>query len=207
MQATHDTVDRLLRTAEDRGPRGDRLVEWLVGLSTGARAVVEAESVLWATQLLCALDWTQIPRSVIGSDRSLGALGRVILRGRVDVEVRIGASTPRNSDDDDVGPPETALFVMMAGQHGPSARLELGLPALTIALDGRRRAIPTTVVGWWPASGRALILPVDVDLLLRTSEAVVEAVRGELDRVPRRLRRTEKPRPALDDSAAQRVAS
>jgi len=207
VQATHDTVDRLLRRAEDNGGREDRLVEWLVGLSTGSRAVVEAESVLWATQLLCALDWTQISRPVIGSDRSLGGLGRVILRGRVDVEVRMGTSRHRRPDSLDIGLAETALFVVMAGQHAPSSRLELGLPALTIALDDRHQSVPTTVVGWWPASGRALILPVDVDLLLRTAEAVVEAIRCEIDRLPRRLHRTEKLKPTVDPSVDQRVAS
>jgi len=207
-QATRDTVDRLLRGAENDGSQNDTLADWLAGLPVGARGVVEAEAVLWTTQLLCALDWSQIPRPVIGADRSLVLLGarRVTLRSRLDVEVRASPGQ-LGSDQSRVDIPRRALFVMMSGQPSASARLELGFPALTVALDDRRRALPTMVVGWWPQSGRALILPVDVDLLLRTSEAVVEAVRSEIMRLPRRIGQRTERHHELEAAPLQRVAS
>lgn len=149
-----------------------------------ARAVVEAEAILWATQLLSALDWSGPEHRLVGFDRSVlvSSSPRVVVRGRVDVEIR-----PRFEPSSGAHDSRAGLLVMMAGHPLPSARLELGVTALAAALSGRRTALPATVVGLWPQCGRALALPVDVDLLLRASDAVVEVVRTEADRTPRQL--------------------
>jgi hypothetical protein len=172
IQATHEAIARLIRRADD-DRRPDSLSGWLAGLAIGSRSVVQAEAVVWTTQLLTALDWTKLGRPVVGGDRSVvvGSSGQVLLRGRIEVRVRAV------SGDRSFGP-QPVLFSMMTGRPGPTARAELGLTALTVALDDRPDEIPLRVVGWWPQCGRALVVPVDVALLSRTCEAVVAAVRA-----------------------------
>jgi hypothetical protein len=172
VQATHEAIGNLVRRADDER-RPDSLSGWLAGLAIGARSVVQAEAVVWATQLLTALDWTKLGRPAVGGDRSVvvGSSGQVLLRGRI--EVRAQAV----SGDDSFGP-QPVLFSVVTGRPGPTARAELGLTALTVALDVRHDEIPLRVVGWWPQCGRALVVPVDIALLTRTCEAVVATVRA-----------------------------
>jgi hypothetical protein len=137
--------------------------------------VVQAEAVLWATQLLTALDWTKIANPIVGADRSvvLPSPGQVSLRGRIEVVAPIESRSRPNGRW--VTPP-SALFMMMFGRPTPAARIEMGLAALAVAFDDRHSEIPVRIIGWWPQSGRALVLPVDLALLERTCEAVVAAV-------------------------------
>jgi len=172
VQATHEAIARLIRRADDER-RPDSLSGWLASLAIGGRAVVQAEAVVWTTQLLTALDWTKLGRPAVGGDRSVvvGSSGHVLLRGRIEVLARA------LSGDGSFGP-QPVLFSMMTGRPGPTARAELGLTALTVTLDDRHSEIPLRVIGWWPQCGRALVVPVDVALLSRTCEAVVATVRA-----------------------------
>jgi hypothetical protein len=157
------------------------LAEWIGGLAVGGRAVVQAEAVLWTTQLMTALDWDRLRRPAIGRDSSvvMPSSSRVLLRGRIEVQTW---ASPRGSDGDgSVGtaaPEQVVLLSMMPGRPGRTARMELGLSALTSALDNRQGAIPIRVIGWWPQCGRALVVPVDVALLNQTCQAVVATVRS-----------------------------
>jgi len=186
MQATTQAVERLVRRADDES-RPDSLSGWLARLAIGGRSVVQAEAVVWATQLLTALDWIELGRPVVGGDRSVavGSSGQFVLRGQIEVRARA------RSDDGSFGP-QPVLFSMMTGRPGPTASAELGLTALTVALDERHNEIPLRVVGWWPQCGRALVLPVDAAFLGRTCEAVIATVRAT---APARRR------PALDKAA------
>jgi hypothetical protein len=183
LEATRDAISRLIRHAsEDRDP--GTLSGWIAGLPLGARAVVEAEAVLWATQLLSAVVWTQPAARLVGFDRSVVPCDapRVIVRGRVDVELR-----PACHPDQDAHAPTGGILVMMTGHPLPSARLELAVTALATALSDRPGNVPARVVGFWPQSGRALSLPINVDLLLRGSGAVVETIRSDVEGSLRRL--------------------
>ena len=183
LEATRDAIDRLVRRAPEDGPAGS-LSRWIAELSLGARAVVEAEAVLWATQLLSAVLWTRAGTRLVGFDRSIVPCDapRVIVRGRVDVELR-----PDGRPDRDERTQTGGVLVMMTGHPLPSARLELAVTALVTALSDRPGVVPARVVGFWPQSGRALSLPIEVDLLLRGCEAVGSAIRTEVGRAPRRL--------------------
>jgi hypothetical protein len=196
-RAVHDAIARLLRkAAHDGDPK--TLEGWLARLSCGALAVVEAEAVVWATQLICSLEWPALHHPVVGADRSLAAPGTrgVVMRGRIDVEVIVHGSEQASTSDCSAG-----LFVMMTGRPLPSARLELGLSALTVALDRRRRA-PGTVVGWWPEAGRALVMSIDRSVLRRTCHAVVESVHSMVHGAPRPL-----PRDLVENACQERIAS
>ncbi len=169
-QAIADTMARLVRTTPDRvGSLGD----WLAGLSLGARSVVQAEAVTWATQLAGAIDWRRLDRPFIGHDRSLSftTSPQIVLRGRIEVGALVAGSPQRQ----EVGYSATALFLVMTGRPAPTARDELGLAALTVALDPRPQ-LPIRVVGWWPQCGRALVLPVDERVLRRAVDAVLESL-------------------------------
>jgi hypothetical protein len=55
-----------------------------------------------------------------------------------------------------------------------SSRAELLLPALVEVLHTPHTPPPARVVGWWPASGRTLVVPVDHRGLRETARAVGE---------------------------------
>lgn len=204
LEAARDTIDRLVRRSKEDASAGT-LADWLAGLPLGGRSVVQAEAALWATQLLSALEWQRPATRLVGFDRSVVPCEspRVIVRGRLDVELR-----PARPPDGEPRDPAGGVLVMMTGHPLPSARLELALSALTAALSDRPGAVPARIVGYWPQCGRALELSIDLDLLLRGCQAVVDAVRDEAERSPRliRKRRGEDRRafapPVLDERAA-----
>jgi hypothetical protein len=169
-QAVANAVARLVGTTTDRN---GSLCEWLTNLSLGARSVVQAEAVTWATQLAGAIDWRRFDRVSVGDDRSVSftTSPTVVLRARVDVSVSVAVDPQRR----DLHDRARALFLVMTGRPASSARDELGLAALTVALD-KGPHLPTRVVGWWPQCGRALVLPVDRRLLQRAGDAVLEAL-------------------------------
>ena len=210
LQATHDVITRLVGRAVDERQRPGSLAEWLSGLGVGGRAVVQAEAVVWATQLQTALDWSRIDRPIVGRDHSvvLPTSSQVLLRGRIEVQSRASSLGPLNKgksgDTRDVSP--AVLFSIMTGRPTPTARTELGLAALTVALDDRHGESPTRVVGWWPQSGRALVVPVDLALLGQTCEAVVAAVRSARPARPRQLHSSRKRTTEFGEAKRQRSA-
>jgi hypothetical protein len=189
----------LARTDE----RPSSLGAWLQSLSSGARSVAQAEAVTWATQLFGALEWERLQRAVVGGDRSVGfeVAPRVRLYARVDVR----AALPTGEGA------ESGLFLAMTGRPGPTAAEELGLAALTLALDPRL-GVPARVIGWWPQCGRAAIADVDLPLLTRTAGAVVRSL-GCLGAAPEspsdlpvKLERPSRPRSRRPRPSGEEVA-
>ena len=181
LQASHDVITRLVRQADEQRGRPGSLSEWLAGLAVGGRAVMQAEAVVWATQLITALDWTKLRHPIVGGDRSvvLPSSRQVLLRGRIEVQtLATPTQPPLTQAHGRLEPEPSVLFAMMTGRPSPTARTELGLAALTVALGDRRGETPIRVLGWWPQCGRALVVPVDVTLLKHTCEAVIGAVRS-----------------------------
>jgi hypothetical protein len=155
------------------GVRAPWWAQWYATLPAGGRAVVVAEAVTWATQLLTALDWAGIPRlPVIGGrdDWWQGAGGSALaLKGRADVRVLVQRRLA------------LALVVVGAGRCQPDWRLELGYPGLVAALVRETTSAPCRVVGVWPQSGQIRVLPVDLSMLRATATAVVAAVATWVD--------------------------
>ncbi|MGH8995923.1 MAG: hypothetical protein ACRDYB_07850 [Acidimicrobiales bacterium] len=174
VDAAQAVVAGLIGRAAQGAERPGSLGEWLAALTNGARGVVQAEAVGWASKLVTTLDWARLPRPIIGADRSVvfPAAPQVLLRGRIEVRV---STASRSQAPTGTGRTE-CLFLMMTGRPSPSSDVELGLPALTVACDPRRPAVPVRVIGWWPECGRAQVVPVDLRLLERTVERVVETV-------------------------------
>jgi hypothetical protein len=176
-EATDDAITRLIRRAGSEVDREGSLAQWLAGLTTGARSVVQAEATTWTTQFASALDWSSLEHPIVGCDRTTGfqAVPQIRLRGRIEMQTTVRLIQPGMSESSrDVSP--TALFTIMTGRPTSTTRVELGLAALTTALDIRRKVTPVRVVGWWPQCGRALVVPVDMRLLEKTCQAVIATV-------------------------------
>jgi hypothetical protein len=140
-------------------------VDWYRKLPLAARSVVQAEATTWATQLFEALEWSRFetpPR--LGVDlRWIDGESDVDVRAKVDVEVFARG-----------GP---AFFVVHTGTAGREWMGALALSALAAAMASGPRAVPSRVIGFWPASGQVRILPVEPGTLDRSSRLLVESVR------------------------------
>ena len=138
--------------------------EWFRLLPDGAAAVVQAEATTWATQLNSALEWRRFdPQALLGRDYRFECTRSplVTLHAQIDVEVR------------SQGKP--VLLVVPTGIAGPYWSAALALNALVAGLVRGAGAVPTRVVGLWPASGQVRILPVESGTLDRASKLVTEA--------------------------------
>jgi hypothetical protein len=139
---------------------------WYTSSSSGARAVVQAEAVTWATALWTALDWERFVRVDVGGTRlrwvSPGPTGGVVLRARAEVRSWVGHAP--------------VLLLARGGAPSGDWRPGLGFPALVAALAHDQRAVPRRVVGWWPAAGQVRIAEVDAGLLDVSADAVATAM-------------------------------
>jgi len=161
----------------DPRERSGSLAAWLASTTPGVRALVHAEAVTWATQLLGALDWARLGRSAsVGGpdewwDHRPAAL---TLRGRSEVRIRLGAVGGEARGG-------RALFSVLSGRPGKNSHAELA-SVLWSRCSLPRRA-PTRPGGRLVARVRpALIVPVDGALLEATMTSVldvVEAARGQ----------------------------
>ncbi|HLN17868.1 MAG TPA: hypothetical protein VK277_14090 [Acidimicrobiales bacterium] len=176
-EAVAATIDQAVRDASEGRARPRSPDGWLAAAGPGVRAVARAEAVTWATQLWTTLDWRRFagPPS-IGRDEwwRARAVPGLALQGRA--EVRALTAAPGGGEpDESASLRPSALLTLLAGTPGPTARVELGLPALVDVLAHPARPTPARVVGWWPACGRAVLLPVDRGALEDTVDAVLGA--------------------------------
>jgi len=140
---------------------------WLAGLGAGARSVVLAEAVTWATPLWATFDWPSLVASTVfggPDDRwSSAAAGPVHLRGRV--EARVHPSDVRPS-----------LVSVVSGRPGDGWREELAYLALVAALAAPDVSVAARVVGLWPEAAIRLAVEVDEEALIGAADRVVDAV-------------------------------
>ncbi|HEY5110332.1 MAG TPA: hypothetical protein VII96_12055, partial [Acidimicrobiales bacterium] len=163
------------------GPVADRAVEewrrtgwrtyhwepWLAGLGAGARSVVLAEAIVWATPLWATFDWAALLGTAeLGApdDRwSSAAGGPVHLKGRVEARVRPHGNRP-------------SLVSVASGRPGDGWRDELAYLALVAALAAADRPVPSRVVGLWPECGYRLAVEIDEAALAGAVDRVVDTV-------------------------------
>jgi hypothetical protein len=174
---------------------------WWARLDLGARSVVQARAVAWATRLVVGLDWSVLDGRPMVVDhrpswRSRTAGGRIELRARVDVLVLPGRgdrrSAPRVAPTTNGAAPQgwvpedplpsgssptrrTAAAALVVGTGVAPAHCDawLAYPALVTALAGQAASCPGRVVGWWPDSGQLRVVDVDRRALERSVDAVV----------------------------------
>lgn len=157
---------------------------WLSGLAEGARAVVLAEAVGWATALWAALDWSALPDDVqVGGpdDQWMCPAARTVrLRGRSDLRVRLSAGTPSSRGRAPAGSP-TALLTVGGGLPGDRWPEELAYLALVGSLRSPTGAVPARVVGVWPEAGRHAVVDIDGAALTAAAGRVASTVSALVD--------------------------
>jgi len=185
-----DAVGPVMTEAVDRwretGWRTYHWEPWVAGLAPGARAVVQAEAVGWASSLWAALDWSQFDAlpQIGGNDDSWAcpAAHTLRLKGRPELRVPLAAAPSADRHPGDRG---AVALVSLTSGHPPDAwREELAYLALVAALGSPSRPVPARVLGLWPDAGAVRSVEVDedalsgaADLVVATVAAVVEARR------------------------------
>jgi hypothetical protein len=152
---------------EETGWRTFHWEPWFAGLAPGARAMVLAEAVGWATSVWSSLDW-----EVIGTRVQIGGLddqwngpvpGGVRLKGRSELGVPLGAGS-------------VALVSVSGGCPGEFWAEELAYLALVAALHRPSRPVPARVLGLWPDAGVQSHVEVGGEILADAATRVVSTV-------------------------------
>jgi len=145
---------------------------WLAELGQGARSVVLAEAVAWATPVWAAFDWPALlaTAELGGPDnRWTGPKGGTVhLKGRVEARVR-----------PDRG--RSSLVSVASGRPGDGWRDELAYLALVAALGAEDLPVVSRVVGLWPECGYRLVVEIDEAALTGAVDRVVDTVAAMTD--------------------------
>jgi len=168
--AVEPVADQAIAEWRRTGCRTFHWEPWLAGLGTGARAVVLADAVAWATPLWGTFDWTDLGGVVVlgGSDDRWSGPGSVSLRGRAEARIRPPGTRP--------------VFLSVAsGCPADGWRSELAFLALVAALAAPERQAASRVVGLWPEAGYRLAVEIDEIVLADAVDRVVDAVAVTVD--------------------------
>ncbi len=167
---------------------------WLAGLAPGARAVVLAEAVTWATSLWSSLDWSALvtaPQIGGPDDVWLCPLHRAVrLKGRCELRVPLAsgpvvAGAPPPSSSRPVAPP-LALVSVASGHPGVAWEEELGYLALVSALRSPASPVPARVGGLWPDTGVFRVVDIDDRVLAAAADRTLSTVAALVDALGRR---------------------
>ncbi len=183
-----DAVDPLVSEAVDQwretGWRTYHWEPWMAGLAPGARAVVLAEAVGWASSLWSAFDWRAfdpLPQFGGAADQWVCPAPRVLrLTARSEFRVPLGAGGPvpdagRGVDGGTDG--AAVALVSVAGGAPPEAWSEdLAFLALVASLRSPRRPVPARVLGLWPDAGAHRRVEIDQVALAGAADRVVDTV-------------------------------
>jgi hypothetical protein len=164
-EAVESVADRAVAEWRRSGRRTFHWEPWLAGLGAGARAVVLAEAITWATPLWATFDWPSLAGMAVlgGPDDRWAGPESVLLRGRA--EARIGPSGARPT-----------FMSVASGGPGDGWRSELAFLALVAGLAAPEHQAPHRVVGLWPEAGYRLAVEIDEAALGVAVDRVVDAV-------------------------------
>jgi hypothetical protein len=152
---------------------------WLAGLSPGARAVVLAEAVTWATSLWSSLDWSILATATqIGGPDDVWACPprrTVRLKGRS--ELRIPLTTEQlMSGPARLSSCPSALVSVSSGHPQIAWEEELGYLALVASLRLPTRPVPARIAGLWPEAGIFRVVDVDESILRAAAQRAAATV-------------------------------
>jgi hypothetical protein len=169
-----EAVDEWRRT----GRRTFHWEPWFAGLGAGARSVVLAEAVTWATPLWASADWTALgERAVIGpaDDRwSCPGPRTVWLKARCEARVDPLPTPVRGTGDGPAAPAAgSALVVVSGGAPCGGWADDLGFLGLVAAVRPSDRSVPARVVGLWPEAGLRRTIEIDEARLVSAADRVV----------------------------------
>jgi hypothetical protein len=181
-----EALDEWTRT----GQRSFHWEPWLAGLAPGARAVVLAEAVTWATSLWSSLDWSVLPAATqIGGPDDVWAcpLRRTVrLKGRCELRLplTIGPVVPGPARP---GGFPSALVSVSSGHPQIAWEEELGFLALVASLRLPSRPVPARIAGLWPEAGVFRVVDIDESILKAAAQrtaATVATLIGALEKRP-----------------------
>ena len=152
---------------------------WMAGLGAGARAMVLAEAVAWASSLWSSLDWSTIdpvPQFGGADDQwACPSTPTVRLKGRSELRVALPGPVGQAGGVSRVTGP-VALVSVSGGCPSTTWREELAYLALTASLRSPSRPVPTRVMGLWPDAGAERCVEIDDGDLDDAVDRVVAAV-------------------------------
>jgi hypothetical protein len=163
---------------EETGWRTFHWEPWLAGLAPGARAMVLAEAVGWASSLWSSFDWSVMdPRPQIGGsdDQWVCAASHAVrLKGRSELRVPLADPGPGTTSS---GGRDTVALVSVSGGCPPQTwPEELAYLALVASLRSPSRPVPARVVGVWPDAGSDRTVEIDEGVLVAAADRVVATV-------------------------------
>ncbi len=157
---------------------------WLAGLDRGARALVLAEAVSWATTLWASFDWAMFdhrPQLGGADDQWVCPAPRTVrLKGRTELRVPLAARPVGSSGSDQAVAP-VALVSVAGGRARETWSDELAYLALVATLRSPSRPVPARVAGLWPEAGTHLMVEIDDQALVGAAERVVATVSALVD--------------------------
>ena len=170
--AVGPVADHAIEVCRRTGRRTVHWEPWLAGLGQGARSVVLAEAVAWATPVWVAFDWAVLLAAAeLGGpdDRWTSPKGGAVhLKGRV--EARVRSDRGRSS-----------LVSVASGRPEDGWRDELGYLALVAALGADDLPVVSRVIGLWPECGYRLVVEIDEAALTGAVDRVVDTVAAMAD--------------------------
>ncbi len=158
---------------EETGWRIYHWEPWVAGLAPGARAVVLAEAVGWASSLWSSFDWSgmdPLPDFGGADDQwACPSTHSVRLKGRSELRLPLGPGGA------------AALVSVSGGCPTEGWREELAFLALTASLRSPSRPVPARVVGLWPDAGADRCVEIDETVLAAAVDRVVATVAAVVD--------------------------
>jgi hypothetical protein len=178
MEAIGPVSDAAVAEWERTGWRTFHWEPWFAPLTPGARAVVLAEALGWATAVWSAIEWNRLPRGLrVGgpADQWMCPAGRVvILKARSELRVPLRGD-PSASQVGAAGPP-MALVSVSGGCPGDTWSEELAYLALVAGLRSPTGPVPARVVGLWPDAGIHAAVDMDDAVLTAAAKRVIATV-------------------------------
>jgi hypothetical protein len=178
LEAVGPVVSEAVERWEESGWRTFHWEPWVAGLAPGARAVVLAEAVSWASSLWSSLDWSvfdPLPQIGGADDQWVCPAPRTLrLKGRPELRVPLVPGAPADPTASARG---TVGLVSVSGGHPPKAwPEELSYLALVASLRSPSRPVPARVLGLWPDAGADRSVEIDEAALMLAAERVVATV-------------------------------
>ena len=189
LEAASPVADEAVSEWERTGWRTFHWEPWFAGLADGARAVVLADAVGWATSIWLSFDWNQLrplPQVGGGDDQWICPAGRTVrLKGRSELRVPLSVAFSleqerRPTPADEAGN-RVALVSVSGGCPTEWWSEELAYLALVAGLRWPTRPVPPRVLGLWPDSGSHLSIEIDEEALHSAADRVVDTVRAVVE--------------------------
>ena len=176
LEAAAPVLSEAVGRWEETGWRTFHWEPWVAGLAPGARAVVLAEAVGWASSLWSSFDWSAFgPRPEFGGRRrpvdvSRGAPVRLASQaGAPSARVAVGRECWRPGG-------RWPWCRSPAGARRKPGGRSWPILALVSTLRSPTRPVPARVLGWWPDAGADRSVEIDLGSLTGSADRVVATV-------------------------------